>query len=97
MTNDLRSPFNWRLNNEPSIFAKDPAFRPRKDGKTSSQIQSEVVDERRSTGENVGSLHGMGNSTTKTPDERINTLVAYKQFGTYSKAHPSKKPNKHEK
>ena len=36
---------------------------------------------------------GIG-KTTKDKEEQ---MLAYKQFGVYSKATPSKKPNKHEK
>jgi hypothetical protein len=97
MNNDPSNPFNWHMRTGGSIFAHDPAFRARKDGKSNSQVQSEVVDERRSKGENVGSMHGIGKTTMKNSEERAKSLLAFKHFGTYAKAHPSKKPNKHEK
>jgi hypothetical protein len=87
---DPRSPFNWKAQSSPSIFARDAAFTPRKSGKSISQAQSQAVDERRSRGENVGTLHGIGKSTMKNAEERAKSLVAFKHYSTYSKARPSK-------
>lgn len=61
------SPFHWRENPRPSIFAQDAMFRAK----------------------------------GYTPDEGLTkeeSLIAYKQFGIYSRAHPLSKPslNKHE-
>ena len=42
---DPRSPFNWRLNKEPTIFAKDLHFRPRSNGKSNSELQSQARSE----------------------------------------------------
>lgn len=94
---DPNSPFNWRMRTEPSIFAKDPQFRPKgTDGKSSGQIMSDYVERKRAQGEEVGTIHGLGGRAISKERER--ELLAYKQFGIYSQAKPSiKKPNKHEK
>jgi hypothetical protein len=95
MNIDPKNPFNWRMRTEPSIFAKDPAFRPKgPEGKTGGQIMSEHVEKMRSKGESPGTIHALGGRSTNK--EREKELLAYKQFGTYAKAKPSKKPNKHE-
>ena len=86
---DPRSPFNWHLRTEPSIFAKDPAFRPRKDGLSVSQTQTEQLNKRREGGEAVGTFHGIQSKKTQE-------MLAYKQFGVYSRAQPGKRNNKHE-
>ena len=94
MNNDINNPFNWRMRTRPSIFANDPAFRAKADGKTDNQRATETVQRRRDQGVDPVKLYGIG-KPTKEKEER---LLAYKQFGTYSKAVPSKRqPNKHEK
>lgn len=88
------SPFNWRNRTTPSIFATDPQFCPKAGGKTGSQIASESVEARRVNGIDPKAVYNVGNQTK----EREARVLAYKQFGTYSRAVPSvKKPNKHEK
>lgn len=94
MNNDPNSPFNWYLRNGPSIFAQDPYFRPKADGKTDSQRATDTVEKRRVNGIDPGTISNLGKHTK----EKEAQLLAYKQFGTYSKAVPStKRPNKHEK
>ena len=94
MTDDPRSPFNWRMRTERSIFASDPQFCAKgSEGRSSSQIMTDYVEKKRSEGIEPGAIVGLG-KLTKEKEER---LLAYKQFGVYSKASPSKKPNKHEK
>lgn len=97
MNKDPNSPFNWRLRTGPSIFAKDPLFRAKgPDGRSGSEIMSDYVERKRAQGEEVGTIHGLGGRATSKERER--ELLAYKQFGVYSKATPSsKRPNKHEK
>ena len=92
---DPNSPFNWHMRTEPSIFAQDAYFRPKgPEKRTSGQIMTEVLDKRRATGKDPGTIFGIG-VQDREKEER---LLAYRQFGTYSKATPStKKPNKHEK
>ena len=91
---DPNNPFNWRLRTEPSIFAKDIYFRTKSDGKSDSQRSSEVASTRRKKGTDPVDLYALG----KSHKARQEKLLAYKHFGTYTKATPSiKHPNKHEK
>lgn len=93
MTKDPNSPFNWRMRTEPSIFAKDKYFTPKADGKTDSQRATDTVQNLRSKGVDPGTLHHIG----KPSKEKEERLLAYKNFGTYSRAKPSaRQPNKHE-
>lgn len=95
MRKDPNSPFNWHLRTEPSIFAKDPYFRAKADGKTDSQRATDTVENRR---KNTGKDHGTIAALGKMTKEKEAKLLAYKHFGTYTKATPSiKHPNKHEK
>ena len=58
MTASRNSAFYWQ--GEPSIFANDPAFTPRTNGKTASQIGAEGVERRtREEGRNPGTLTGI--------------------------------------
>jgi hypothetical protein len=92
MNLDPRSPFNWRLDPRPSIFATDPSFRAGKNGKSISETQTEHMNKRRDEGEAVGYVYGLG----KESKEKVDRMLAYKQFGVYSRAQPVKKANKHE-
>lgn len=94
MSKDPNSPFNWRLRTGPSIFAQDHYFRPKADGKTDSQRATDTVEKRRVNGVDPGTINNLG----KHSKEKEAALLAYKHFGTYSKAKPSvRHPNKHEK
>lgn len=88
------SPFHWAHNRRPSMFVQDYLFRPKgTSDKDAGQIQSDVLEKRRAAGEAVGHMHGLGKHTT----EKEKQIIAYKQFGIYSKAKPSiRNPNKHE-
>jgi len=88
------SPFHWAHNPRPSIFFNDLQFRAKGiSEKSTAQLATESVDRRRANGEMVNYMHGIGEHTV----EKEKRLLAYKQFGIYSKAGPSlKKPNKHE-
>jgi hypothetical protein len=88
------SPFHWAHNRRPSVFAQDITFRSKgAPDKSIGQVVTENIDARRSKGEVVGHLYGIGQNTK----EKEAKLVAYKQFGIYSKAKPSiRNPNKHE-
>ena len=94
MNKPPNNPFNWRMRTEPSIFAKDHTFRPKgAEGKTASQIVTDCVEQKRAEGIELGNIGNLG----KPSKEKEARLLAYKQFGVYSKAVPStKKPNKHE-
>ena len=89
MNKDPRSPFNWRMRTERSIFASDPQFCARKDGKSISEVQTELIERKRAEGEMPGHIYGVG-AKSMAKDER---LLSYKQFG----GEKGKKPNKHEK
>lgn len=93
MNRDINNPFNWRMRTEPSIFLKDIYFRARSDGKTDSQRSSEVTEAKKVNGKSPPVVPGLGEASRV----RAEKLLAYKQFGVYSLAQPSKKPNKHEK
>lgn len=96
MNKDPNNPFNWRHRTEPSIFAKDVYFRTRSDGKTDSQRASDVVEAKKINGKSPTVVYGLGEPKTKAKS-KTDKLLAYKHFGTYSKATPSiKRPNKHE-
>lgn len=59
------NPFKWRERTEPSVFATDPAFTPKSNGKTGSQIATEFVDEQRKQGKMPGTIQGLGSSEDK--------------------------------
>jgi hypothetical protein len=89
------SPFHWAHNPRPSLFAQDQLFKAKgADGLSTSQIASVAVEDQRKVGKNVGSIKNLGAQTK----EKELALIAYKQFGTYSRAKPNIKPtlNKHE-
>ena len=89
------SPFHWAHNPRPSIFMQDHIFRAKgESGMTTSQLASVVVSEQRREGKMTGSIANLGRPTK----EKELALIAYKQFGIYSRAHPNIKPtkNKHE-
>lgn len=93
MNKDPKNPFNWRMRTEPSIFATDPHFRARASNKTAGQAATDALDARRATGADPSTIYGLG-ADTKEKEER---MLAYKQFGIYSRAKASsKRPNKHE-
>lgn len=54
------NPFEWYKRTEPSIFAKDPAFTYKSNGKTTSQMATEKVDEQRQQGKSPGTIQGLG-------------------------------------
>ena len=89
------SPFRWQETKRNSIFMLDHTFRAKGDtGMTTSQIASVAVHDQRKQGKMSGSIQGLGKSTK----EKELAMIAYKQFGIYSRAQPNIKPtnNKHE-
>ena len=89
------SPFHWAHNPRPSIFLQDVAFRAKgESGLTTSQLATAAVEDQRKEGKMIGSIANLGKPTK----EKELALIAYKQFGIYSRAHPNVKPspNKHE-
>lgn len=89
------SPFHWASNPCDSMFMKDHTFKAKGvEGKSGSQLATDFVETQRKMGKSVGTIKKLG-SLTK---EKELALVAYKQFGIYSRATPNVKPqlNKHE-
>ena len=73
----------------------DVAFRAKgAAGLSASQSASAVVDAKRKEGKMSGSISHLGT----TSKEKELAMLAYKQFGIYSRAAPNVKPtlNKHE-
>ena len=90
-----QSPFHWAEHKRDSIFMSDPIFRAKgAEGKSGSQIATDFVEAQRELGKMTGSIRNLG----KTTKEKELALIAYKQFGIYSRAQPNVKPspNKHE-
>lgn len=72
MTSSL-SPFRWKENPRPSIFAGDSNFTGNKKGKTQSQVASEVVDRvTAQTGRNPGSIRGISSKGNLRIEESEN-------------------------
>lgn len=69
------SPFHWRDNPRPSIFALDPSM---KAAATLSHNQTMVVERKRERGEDIGNIPGI------TEKQRIN--ISVKQFNIFSRA-----------
>ena len=89
------SPFHWAEHKRDSIFMSDYVFRAKgAEGKSGSQIATDFVEAQREMGKMPGTIKKLG-ATTK---EKELALIAYKQFGIYSRAQPNTKPspNKHE-
>ena len=73
------------------MFLTDSHFRAKGySGFTASQLASIVVTEQRKEGKMTGSIHSLGKATK----EKELALIAFKQFGTYTRAKPN--VNKHE-
>ena len=70
-----QSPFLWRNNPRPSIFAQDPNFR----GTSSmmSQNQTNIVERKREEGVDISHLPGIS---------KTQRVINIKQFAIYSKA-----------
>lgn len=89
------SPFHWADNKRDSIFMADHVFRAKgAEGKSTSQLATEYVESQRELGKMHGSIPNLG----RTTKEKEAALIAYKQFGIFSRAQPNIKPspNKHE-
>lgn len=89
------SPFHWRENPQDSMFMRDHTFRAKGvEGKSGAQIATDFVESQRQMGKNVGTIKKLG---TQTKEKEL-ALIAYKQFGIFSRANPNVKPtkNKHE-
>ena len=73
------SPFHWREDPRPSIFYKDPVYRGTHDGKTFSQVSSELVEQSRRVGKMSGFIKGIG----KSKEEEV---LRMRRFTTYTLA-----------
>jgi hypothetical protein len=77
------------------MFMKDHTFRAKgAEGKSTAQLASDFVESQRQLGKSPGTIHKLGSRTK----EKELALIAYKQFGIFSRAKPNVKPtlNKHE-
>lgn len=90
------SPFHWAEHPRESIFLQDSTFRAKgADGKSGNQIATATLDKRRGENPMIGTIKNIGTGTRRKSEEE--RMLAYRQFGIYSKATPSvKQPNKHE-
>ena len=88
------SPFLWRKNPRDSLFMADHTYRAKgKDGRGGSEISSASVEAQRKLGKSPGTIHRLG-ATTK---EKEAAMLAFKNFGVYSRAVAAKaKLNKHQ-
>lgn len=74
------SPFDWKKDPRPSIFANDPAFMAKGDNALStSQIMTEVVKKKRKENKEHGTIYGLSK-------DREKAILKSKQFHVYSKA-----------
>ena len=89
------SPFLWANNSRDSMFMKDHSFRAKGEkGKSEVQLASDFVESQRKLGKTPGTIHKLG---LRTKQKEL-AMLAYKQFGIYTRAQPNVKPtlNKHE-
>lgn len=70
----MTNAFDWK-NKGPSIFADDPAFKLKSNGKTTSQMASEKVEQARAEGKMPGTIHGLGNDPDKYHKARENAII----------------------
>ena len=69
------SPFHWRTNPRPSIFAIDPHV---KAAATLSLNQTLVVERKRERGEDIGNIPGV--------TEKQRSIISVKQFNIFARA-----------
>jgi PAB1-binding protein PBP1 len=70
------SPFLWKHDRTPTVFAKDAHFRGH--GATMSQSQTQVVERSRAQGISLGTIHNLSNKAQNT--------ISVRQFTIFSKA-----------
>lgn len=73
------SPFMWKHDHSPSVFAKDSHFRGH--GAVMSQSQTQVVERSRAMGISLGTIPNLSNKSTQT-------TISVRQFSVYSRAVP---------
>ena len=70
------SPFMWKHNHTPSVFAKDSHFRGH--GAVMSQSQTQVVERNRAQGIAIGTIPNLSN--------KAQNIINVRQFTVYAKA-----------
>lgn len=85
------SPFHWRDDPRPSIFYKDVSYRGTKDGRTLSQLSSELVEQSRMDGKMVGFIKGI----SAKREEEILRMRNFKTF-TLAVVSNAKQPQRDE-
>ena len=70
------SPFMWKHDHTPTVFAKDSHFRGH--GAVMSQSQTQVVERNRAQGVAFGTIQGLSN--------KVQNIINVRQFTVYSKA-----------
>jgi hypothetical protein len=70
------SPFMWKHDHSPSVFAKDSHFRGH--GAVMSQSQTQVVERNRAQGVAFGTIPNLS--------AKAQTIINVRQFSVYSKA-----------
>ena len=70
------SPFMWKHDHTPSVFAKDSHFRGH--GAVMSQSQTQVVERKREQGIAIGTIGNLSN--------KAQNIINVRQFTVYSKA-----------
>jgi len=73
------SPFLWKHDHSPSVFAKDPHFRGH--GAVMSQSQTQVVERSRAQGISLGTIPNLSNKS-------VQSTISVRQFSVYSRAIP---------
>jgi hypothetical protein len=73
------SPFMWKHDHSPSVFAKDSHFRGH--GATMSQSQTQVVERSRAQGISLGTIPNLSNKS-------VQSTISVRQFSVYSRAVP---------
>lgn len=73
------SPFLWRQNPRPSIFAKDPTYRVTSEGQTLSQMSTNLVEKSRQEGKNSGYIKGLAKN-------REAEILRMRNFSIYMKS-----------
>lgn len=72
------SPFLWQHNHRSSMFVKDSYFKGL--NAASSQSQTEVVERKRASGIEVGTINNLSNRSKEK------NIISLKQFTIYAKA-----------
>lgn len=80
------SPFHWKHNPRPSMFAKDPLFTV---GAKLSQNQTLVIERERERGRDISHFPGMSEKSAQLLSNRI-----LREFNIFSRARANETPKK---